>query len=280
MGNSVSFLAMADDGGVGMVVLQAVVAGLAASVACGLGALPLFIPKLDPKRHIGIGYGLAGGLMFSASVYSLLGPALKMNQFSFQDMSFADVGPVIAGLLVGAAFLSISEVRLERYQDRHADASFSGWGGRVGLLVFLAMTVHSMPEGIAVGTGYTAGEVETALGEGDLGTYVALAIGIHNIPEGLAVAIPLRSAGAKLWWCFLAAFLTSLPQPVAAVPAVLLSWFFQPLMPFLMGFAAGAMIFLVIMEIIPAALESDTHAHIAWAFTAGFCGMLLIQTVL
>jgi len=273
-------LGQADPSGPGLIVVHAVVAGLAASAACGLGVLPLFIPKLDPKRHIGIGYGLAGGLMFSASVYSLLGPALKMNQFRFQNMSVADVGPVIVGLLAGAAFLSVSEVWLKNHQRRHADADFNAWGGRVGLLVFLAMTVHSMPEGIAVGTGYTAGEVETALGEGDLGAYVALAIAIHNIPEGLAVAIPLRSAGAKLWWCFLAAFLTSLPQPIAAVPAVLLAWFFQPLMPLLMGFAAGAMIFLVIMELIPAALETESHAHIAWAFTLGFCGMLMIQTLL
>lgn len=278
--NLVATLAQAGPAGPGLIVLQAVIAGLAASVACGLGALPLFLPKLDPRRHIGIGYGLAGGLMFAASVYSLLGPALKMNRFSFQSMTLLDVGPVVGGLLAGAAFLSISELWLKRYQHHHVEADFTKWGGRMGLLVFFAMTVHSMPEGIAVGTGYTAGEVETALGEGDLGTYVALAIGIHNIPEGLAVAIPLRSAGVKLGWCFIAAFLTSLPQPVAAIPAVLLSWFFQPLMPFLMGFAAGAMIFLVIMEIIPAALETETHAHIAWAFTIGFCGMLLIQTLL
>jgi len=86
-----------------------------------------------------------------------------------------------------------------------------------------------------VGTGYTAGELERELGgDADLGTYIALAIAIHNVPEGLAVAIPLRSAGASVGRCFLAAFLTSLPQPIAAVPAVLLAWFFQPLMPLLL----------------------------------------------
>jgi len=263
----------------GEIVLIAVLAGLAASVACGLGVLPLFIPRLDPKKHIGIGYGVAGGLMFSASVYSLIGPALKMNQFDFQDMAFMDVGPVLLGMLAGAGFLSVSEFYLGRYESRQEEAFFTRWGGRVGLLVFLAMTVHSIPEGVAVGTGYTAGEVERELAAG-LGTYVAVAIGIHNIPEGLAVAIPLRSAGASLPCCFTAAFLTSLPQPLAAVPAVLLAWFFRPLMPFLMGFAAGAMIFLVILELIPEALETDTHAHIAWAFMLGFALMLLIQVAL
>jgi ZIP family zinc transporter len=80
--------------------------------------------------------------------------------------------------------------------------------------------------------------------------------------------------------CFLAAFLTSLPQPIAAVPAVFASWVFQPLMPVLMGFAAGAMIFLILMELIPDALHTDKPRPIAWAFTAGFCLMLLIQIVL
>ena len=246
-----------------------------------VGVVPLFIPRIDPKKHIGLGYGVAGGLMFSASVYSLIGPALKMNSFDFQAMDLGHVGPVLLGFLAGALFLSISEHFLSDYQDHHESASFDKWGGRMGLLVFLAMTVHSIPEGVAVGTGYTAGEIEHQLGrDGGLGTYIAVAIAIHNVPEGLAVAIPLRSAGASISRCFFAAFLTSLPQPIAAIPAVLLAWFFQPLMPFLMGFAAGAMIFLVIMELIPAALETESHSRIAWAFTLGFAGMLLVQVVL
>jgi len=129
-----------------------------------------------------------------------------------------------------------------------------------------------------VGTAYTADE--KTFGHDGLGATVALAIAIHNIPEGLAVAIPMRSAGASFGRCFTAATITSLPQPLAAIPAVLLAWFFEPLMPFLMGFAAGAMIFLVVLELLPDALEVDTHSHIAWAFTAGFGLMLLIQVVL
>ena len=101
-----------------------------------------------------------------------------------------------------------------------------------------------------------------------------------DIPVRLAVAIPLRSAGASIFRCFLAAVATSLTQPLATIPAVLLAWFFTPLMPVLMGFAAGAMIFLVVLELIPEALETESPKRIAWAFIVGFCLMLAVQVVL
>ena len=114
----------------------------------------------------------------------------------------------------------------------------------------------------------------------NLGLYIAIAISIHNIPEGLAVGIPIRAEGGSMWRAFWMAFLTSLPQPIAAVPAALLSWFFRPLMPVLMGFAAGAMIFLILLELIPTALHTEKPLRIAWAFVLGFCLMLLVQVVL
>jgi len=259
--------------------LEAVVAGLLASIACGLGVLPLFLPKLDPIKHIGIGYGVAGGLMFAASVYNLIYEGLSIGGDIY---ALSNVLPVIGGIIAGAVFLHFAEHIVHGHHDK-ADAekksAMSRWGGTTGLLVFIAMTIHSIPEGVAVGTGYALQNNPNYEAAG-VGTFIALAIAIHNVPEGLAVAIPMRSSGASFGRCFLAAFLTSLPQPIAAIPAVLLAWFFEPLMPFLMGFAAGAMIFLVVMELIPEALEKEKPARIAWAFTIGFCGMLLIQVFL
>ena len=130
------------------------------------------------------------------------------------------------------------------------------------------------PEGVAVGVGYGS---ETHLGVANFGHYVALAIGIHNIPEGLAVALPMRLAGASLARCFFFAFLTSLPQPIAAVPAGLLVWFFEPLLVPALGFAAGAMMYLVLMELLPAALERHSRTEMAWMFLAGFGLMALVQ---
>ena len=221
------------------VLLKTLVAGLLASLACGIGALPLAIRRLDPARHTGIGYGFAGGLMFAASVYNLILPGLTIQS---HRIVFADVWPVVVGILLGAAFLWMVEHFVD--EDHFEGQSLKNWGGKAGILIFIAMFVHSIPEGIAVGVGYTS----DAVYGNRLGDYIAVAIGIHNIPEGLAVAIPLRSAGASINRCFWAAFLTSLPQPIAAVPAAIMSWLFQPLMPVLMGFAAGAMIFVILLE--------------------------------
>ena len=264
------------DGDLGPTLTKAVVAGIFASLACGLGALPLMIKGLDPKKHTGLGYALAGGLMFSASVYNLILPGLQLVGGSW---TLSRVMPIIGGFLMGAMFLGFTDRFLDHSPPEPGESKFSAWGGRTGLLVFFAMTVHSIPEGVAVGVGYTS----DAVGQdpaAHLGPTLALAIAIHNIPEGLAVSIPLRSAGVSIPRCFLASVFTSIPQPIAAIPAVLLAWFFEPLMPLLMGFAAGAMIFLVVLELIPEALETETPIHIAWAFTIGFCAMLLIQVVL
>lgn len=231
-------------------------------------------------------------MMMAASVYNLILPGMGMDGEG--HFSLAGVLPVIGGILLGAGFLALSS-KLLHHDQAHDDLDdpplpaspgraprkgvpHAGWGGTVGLLVFIAMTVHSIPEGVAVGVGYTADA--TGSGGGAMGPTLALAIALHNIPEGLAVAIPLHSAGVSYFRCFLAAVFTSLPQPIASVPAVVLAWLVQPIMPVLMGFAAGAMIFLIVLELIPEALELEAPGPIAWAFTLGFCGMLLIQVVL
>ena len=232
------------------VIVKSLVAGVLASLACGLGALPLAFDGLDPKRHTGLGYSLAGGLMFSASVYNLILPGLTLGSHDVQNLN---VYPVVLGILSGAVFMWLSDRFIS--ENHGHESTMAKWGGRTGVLIFLAMSIHSIPEGVAVGVGYAS---ETVY-EGSLGTYIALAIGIHNIPEGLAVAIPLRTAGASISRCFWAAFLTSLPQPIAAVPAGIASW---------------------LLELIPVSLETDRPVRIAWAFTIGFCMMLLVQVLL
>lgn len=258
-------------------VIKSVVAGLIASVACGLGVLPLFWRRVNVQKHTGLAYAFSGGLMFAASVYNLILPGLTMDS---ELMSLRRVSLVLAGILLGALVLWRADVLLSRINPK--GESVRRWGGRAGLLIFLAMMIHSIPEGVAVGVGYASEEVfasKGAYGE-RLGSYIAIAIGVHNIPEGLAVAIPLRAANVSLRNCFFAAFLTSLPQPIAAIPACIVSGLFDPIMPVLMGFAAGAMIFLVMLELIPDALDTIKPARMAWGFTFGFCAMLLIQVIL
>jgi ZIP family zinc transporter len=253
------------------IVIKSLVAGLIASFACGLGAIPVLIGRFDAAKHAGLGYGFAGGLMFAASVYNLILPGLNMSP---GDINTKQALFVVCGLILGSMFLWITEKQFSH--DHHDDEALKKWGGRTGVLVFLAMTLHSIPEGVAVGVGFASDAVH----DENLGTLLATAISIHNIPEELAVALPLRAAGASGWKCFLAAFLTSLPQPIAAVPASYAAWAFQPIMPILMGLAAGAMIFLVIMELLPSALSTQKPIAIAWSFMLGFCSMLLAQVLL
>ena len=254
-------------------VVTGFVAGIFASLACGLGALPLAFGRLRLEERVGLGYAFAGGLMFSASVYNLLLPAFTVGDHASE---LVPVLLTLGGMAAGALFLH----GIEKYltPERLSNGVFRHVGGRMETLVFLAMTFHSIPEGIAVGVGYGS---ETHLAEGEgFGHFIAIAIGIHNIPEGLAVALPLRLKGASIAKCFFLAFLTSLPQPLAAVPSSLLVWLFEPLMLPFLGFAAGAMMYLVLMELIPEALERHGPAAMAWMFLAGFGLMALVQVAI
>jgi zinc transporter ZupT len=129
------------------------------------------------------------------------------------------------------------------------------------------MFVHSMPEGIAIGVGYATGEVR-------FGLLLTTAIAVHNVPEGIAVSLPLRARGASTALCAGYAILTSVPQPALAVPAFALTTFFQPLVAPSLGFAGGAMIFLVIAELIPDSLAACSRSDTAWAVTIGLVAML------
>jgi len=129
------------------------------------------------------------------------------------------------------------------------------------------MFIHSIPEGVAVGVGFASGEYE-------LGVLIALAIAIHNIPEGLAISIPLSEEGSSFWQCAWYSFLSSVPQPVAAVPAAALVVVFEALLPFSLGFASGAMLLLVMTELVPESIETVGKMKSGWAFLIGFVVMM------
>jgi zinc transporter, ZIP family len=228
---------------------------LATDLATGLGALPLIWRRsLEPRWH-GLGTAATAGMMLSASLFALTGEALQKGR----------LWQVIAGLLIGALFFSGTARLLEqaqwKFRELTADES------RRGMVVLVAMFVHSFPEGVAIGVGYATGELQ-------YGMLLALAIAIHNIPEGLAVALPLRARGISIWKCFWYAILTSAPQPLAAVPSYMLVSVFKPLLPIGLGFAGGAMIYLVAAELLPESFERCSRNEVAWSFTLGLIGML------
>ena len=262
------------ESGVLQVMMMSLVAGVIACVACGLGVLPLAFDRGALHVRLGQCYEFAGGLMFAAAMYDLLLPAFIVG--AAVSMHFRTILPTLVGLALGSLTISGSRRAWDHEQLRNTLERLLG--GRAAAMVFFGMMFHSSPEGIAIGIGFGSEHHLRSLN--DLGPLIAAAIAIHNLPEGFAVALPMRAAGASLTRCFVAACLTSLPQPLAAVPASLGIWWFEPLLLPSLGFAAGAMMHLVVVELLPDAFEQNTPDSVAKAFLLGFGFMVLIQVAL
>ena len=203
------------------------------ALATGLGAIPVFLLGSRARALTSPLLAFAAGVMAVAAIVGLLLPAAEEGSPS----------ALAAGVAVGVVFLAVAQRRLP------ADARFlgvSGPGARTSALVFLVLFVHSLPEGLAVGTAFASDRAGLSL-------FVILAIAIQNVPEGTSVAIPMQEAGfgrARQFW---AAVATSSPQPVGAVIAYLAVEEISGLLPFSFAFAAGAMLTLIALELLPRA---------------------------
>lgn len=237
------------------ITIQVFWVALGTCLATGLGAVPfVFAPNLTERWH-GLAAAVAGGMMISASVFAL----------TYKALARGDGWAVLVGLLTGALFFDWTAKRLEHKHWHIGDLSEAD--SRPGVLMIATMFVHSIPEGVAVGVGYATGELR-------FGLLLALAIAIHNIPEGIAVTLPLRAKGVPLRTCAAFAILTSVPQPLLAVPAYLLVAVFQRLLSFGLGFAGGAMIFLVVAELLPESFAHCSVRETAWGVMVGLVIML------
>jgi zinc transporter, ZIP family len=220
-------------------VLILLLAASATALATGLGAIPVFFLGGRASVWEPALWGLAAGVMSVAAILGLLKPAF-------------DEGSALAvtlGLAAGIAFLLIARTLL-RGSDVHV-GNLRGASVRTSVLVFSVLTVHSLPEGFAIGTAYASDVAGLSL-------FVILAIGVQNIPEGTSVAIPMSEAGFSRSQQFWAAVLTSAPQPIGAAVAYLLVETIQGLLGVTFAFAAGAMLALVATDLIPRAVASRT----------------------
>jgi zinc transporter, ZIP family len=236
-------------------------AGSGTALATGLGALPVSRLGARAETLRPALWGLTVGLMTVASVAGLLLPALDEGSTT----------AVAAGLVAGVAFLLVSRRVLER-RDVHV-GRLSGAGVRRSVLVFAVLLVHSLPEGLAIGTAFAS---ETQ----GLGLFVILAIALQNVPEGTSVAIPMEAAGFRPRQQFWAAVLTSAPQPVGALVAYLLVQEIGGLLPFSFAFAAGAMLCLVAVELAPEAFKRGTLGLSLSGTAAGALVMLALALLL
>lgn len=242
-----------------------------------LGASFVFFMKRDmPERLQKALLGFASGVMVAASVWSLLIPAIEMPQ----STGFMQVLPATLGFLLGIGFLLlIDELTPHLHVGSNKPEGLRSRLSRTAMLA-LAVTIHNLPEGMAVGVVF-AGATE---GHADISLMGALAmslgIAIQNIPEGAIISMPMRAAGNSRWKAFLIGSLSGVVEPLGGLLIILLASLFLPAMPYLLAFAAGAMMYVVVEELIPEA-SSGAHSNLSTiGFAIGFVLMMMMDVVM
>lgn len=237
-----------------------------------LGASLVFFVKSLNRALLDGMLGFTGGVMVAASFWSLLAPGIEMSE----GEGFVKVMPAAIGFGLGALFIFGLDKILPHIHInfKESEGIKTPWH-RTTLLV-LAITLHNIPEGLAVGVLF--GGVAAGLPEASIAGAVVLAIGIgiQNFPEGIAVSMPLRRQGISRFKSFWYGQLSAIVEPVAAVIGAVAVTFFTPILPYALAFAAGAMIFVVVEEVIPET-QQDKYTDIA---TLGFIGGFIVMMCL
>lgn len=240
---------------------------LITAIATGLGALPfMFIKKITPTV-MGVSNALAAGLMTGASI----GLVIEGVEISYPK--------VIFGLLLGLIFIGAVEWLLHKAERSNRDSPgflvnkesfFKNY--KTVIIIIIVMTAHSAAEGIGLGTSFG--------GTFKFGLMMTIAIAIHNIPEGLAISAPLVAKGVSWWKAALWSIFTSLPQPLFAVPAYMFITYFKQYLPIGLGFAAGAMFWVVFADIVPESQENMEKEKSATIIVLALIAMLYLQYIL
>lgn len=227
-----------------------------------VGAATVFAGRGFGTRLLGAMNGFAAGVMIAASFWSLLAPAIEMSR----GAAVPSFVPPAAGFLLGAAFLMAADKVLPHVHPDLPRGAAEGppvpWGRR--WLVVLAITLHNVPEGLAVGVAFGAAAAGVPSASYDAAIALALGIGLQNFPEGVAVAMPLRADGMSRGKSFFVGQLSAVVEPVAGVLGAALVSLVRPSLPYALAFAAGAMMFVVVEELIPASQrQGDTDVATA-----------------
>ena len=245
-------------------------------IGTSLGAAMVFVLKKSISDSLQkILTGFAAGVMVAASFWSLLQPALESSEH-LGALSFL---PAAVGFLVGVGFLLLLDVVTPHMHFDHQDEGPKSGLKRTTKLI-LAVTLHNIPEGMAVGVVY-AGFLSGNAGITSAGALaLALGIAIQNFPEGAIVSMPLRAEGMNKGKTFLFGVLSGVVEPIAAVVTILAAGTVVPIMPYLLAFAAGAMMYVVVEELIPEMSEGKHSNGGTIAFSLGFVLMMVLDVAL
>ena len=259
-------------------ILQALLATCFTWFVTALGAAAVFTTKHMSRKLLDGMLAFAAGVMIAASCWSLLIPAIEMSS----EHSVAAWFPAAVGFLLGGVFLRLVDKILPHLHLNAPKSEAEGvptqWK-RTTLLI-LAITLHNIPEGLAVGVAF--GAVAAGLKEASLAGAFALAlgIGIQNFPEGMAVSMPLRRDGMSRAKAFWYGQLSGIVEPIAGVIGAAVVLVAQPILPYALAFAAGAMIFVVVEEVIPEAERSGNTDIATAGAMIGFAVMMILDVAL
>lgn len=258
--------------------MDGIVAGLGIPVigtVAGAACVFFIRDKINPLMNKAL-LGFAAGVMIAASVWSLLIPAMEMTQHS----GFLKVFPSVVGFLLGIGFLLLLDVVTphQHFDEEQSEGPRSNLSKNTKLV--LAITLHNIPEGMAVGAALAA-VMEQSHYVG-MASALALSVGmaIQNFPEGAIVSMPLMAGGNSRKKSFVMGALSGLVEPIAAIVTILLTSIILPGLPYLLSFAAGAMMYVVVEELIPETQEG-IHSNIGTiGFAIGFIVMMILDSVL
>lgn len=238
-------------------------------------AMVFFFTKIDKKVMDGM-LGFAAGVMIAASFWSLLAPAIEMAE----SMGMIKWLPAVIGFLLGGFFLWLVDRSIPHLHPGTKEEEGPASNIRRSFLLVFAVTLHNIPEGLAVGVafGATAAGLETASLAG--ATALALGIGLQNFPEGAAVSLPLRREGLSRRKAFLYGQASGVVEPISGVIGALAVVIMQPILPYALSFAAGAMIYVVVEELIPAAQSGGDSDVATIGAMMGFAVMMLLDVAL
>lgn len=253
-------------------ITQGFLAGLLAGLATGIGALGVYSVRRLSRAGNDLLLSSAAGIMLAATFFSLLGPAIEAA-LAGSTARLGAAAIVAAGLLAGAGALAlIHRLVPHEHFSGEREGSTALHVRRIWLFV-LAITLHNIPEGMAVGVGFGAGDVTSGLP-------LAVGIGLQNVPEGLAVAAGLTSIGYAPTRAFLLSLATGVLESVGALFGAAGAALAGGLLPFALAFAAGAMLFVIASEIIPETAREETKIVTTFALLAGFLVMMTLDIVL
>ncbi len=220
--------------------------------------------------------GFASGVMVAASVWSLLIPAMEMEA----DTGKWSVLPAAIGFLLGMGFLlMIDELTPHMHIGTDQPEGMRSKLSKTAMLA-LAVTIHNLPEGMAVGVVFAGAENGSAQISLASAVAVSLGIAIQNVPEGAIISMPMRAAGNSRWCSFLLGSLSGAVEPIGAVAVLLLASMLMPVLPYMLAFAAGAMFYVVVEELIPEA-SNGQHSNLSTiGFAIGFVLMMVLDVVM